>query len=319
MANLKMDFGSISCYCKRSRYYLFFEWEPAPFSTDGVGTPTFSSRFNPFRTTTADDSRCHMKSRPNRTKHSGAELAAIKKAIAAFAAAGCVWLMVGCAEVLVPGTLAGGGEAYRYTTDNVAKKTFVGDVGQVSAAAREALVKMGIELLSISTEDGETTITAATTELDISIEMKPITAHTTKVAVNAVEDYVLKDRATAVEILGQIDRALDHHASNDASSPRVFVRNQCRQPIEVIVYYLAGRNEPASWQTHGWFSLKPGQKKHVANTLNRYVYFYGESLLNHKMTWTGEMLHWFEGKRYPFFKVDMGTAMEDFTQSFICE
>ena len=31
------------------------------------------------------------------------------------------------------------------------------------------------------------------------------------------------------------------------------------------------------------------------------------------------MLHWFEGNRYPFFKVDMGTTLEDYTQSLNCE
>jgi len=246
-------------------------------------------------------------------------MSAVKKALAAIAAAGCVWLMVGCAEVVVPGTLTGGGEAYRYTTANVAKKTFMGDVERVTTATREALVKMGIELQSISTEDAETKITAATVELNITVKLKPITANTTKVSVNAVEDYVLKDKATADEILDQIDLALDDNASTEVSSPRVFVRNQCRHPIEVIVYYLAGQNGPASWQTRGWFSLDPGQLKYVADTHNRYIYFYGETPFNHKLTWSGETLHWFEGKRYPFFKVDMGTAMKDFTQSFTCE
>jgi len=279
----------------------------------------FPACFDPRRSKPVDDGRYNMNSRPNRMKSSGIEMAAIKNALAAIAAAGCVWLMVGCAEVLVPGTLAGGGEAYRYTTANVAKKTFMGDVRQVTAATRQALGKMGIELQSISTEDAETKITAATSELDITVEMKPITAHTTKVSVNAVEDYVLKDRATAVEILDQIELALDDNASAEVNAPRVFVRNQCRHPIEVIVYYLAGQNGPASWQARGWFSLDPGQKKYVADTQNRYIYFYGETPLNHKVTWTGEMLHWFEGKRYPFFKVDMGAAMNDFTQSFTCE
>jgi len=42
----------------------------------------------------------------------------IKQVFAGIAAISCVWLMAGCAEVLLPGTLAGGGEAYRYTTAN---------------------------------------------------------------------------------------------------------------------------------------------------------------------------------------------------------
>lgn len=246
-------------------------------------------------------------------------MVAIKKAFAGIAAISCAWLVAGCAEVLVPGTLAGGGEAYRYSTANVAKRTFMGNVDQVTAATRNALQKMGIQMQSISTEDAETEISASTAELDIAIEMKPITANTTKVSVNAVEDYVLKDQATAAEILDQIQLALDSNPSPDGSFPRVFVKNHCRHRIEVIVYYLAGQTGPESWQTRGWFRLDPGQKKYVADTHNRYIYFYGETPLNNKLTWAGDMLHWFEGNRYPFFKVDMGTALKDFTQTFNCE
>lgn len=246
-------------------------------------------------------------------------MTAIKKVFAGIAAISCAWLMAGCAEVLVPGTLAGGGEAYRYSTANVAKRTFMGNVDQVTAATRKALQKMGIQFQSISTEDAETEISASTAELDIAIEMKPITAHTTKVSVNAVEDYVLKDKATAAEVLDQIQLALDSNPSPDASFPRVFVKNRCRHRIEVIVYYLAGQTGPESWQTRGWFSLDPGQKKYVAVTHNRYIYFYGETPHNNKLTWAGDMSHWFEGNRYPFFKVDMGTTLKDFTQTFNCE
>ena len=54
---------------------------------------------------------------------------------------GFIWLMTGCTEVVVPGTMAGGGEYYRYTTSNVAKETMMGDVRDVTAAARSALKK----------------------------------------------------------------------------------------------------------------------------------------------------------------------------------
>ncbi len=246
-------------------------------------------------------------------------MAVIKKAVSGIAVISCVWLVAGCAEVLVPGTLAGGGEAYRYSTANVAQKTVMGNVDQVTAATRIALQNMGVQLQSISTEDTETEVTASTAELDITIEIKPISAKSTKVSVDAVKDYVFKDKATASQILDQIHNALDNNSSPDVSFPRVFVKNRCHHPIEVLVYYLAGKSEPESWQTSGWFGLYPGQKNHVADTHNRYIYFYGETSRNYKQTWTGDTLHWFEGKRYPFFKVDMGTTLKDFTQSFNCE
>ena len=246
-------------------------------------------------------------------------MVATKTTLAGIAAVCWVWLMAGCAEVLVPGTLAGGGEAYRYSTANVAKETFMGNVDEVTAATRSALQKMGIQFHSVSAEDDQTEITASTAELDISIELKPITASTTKVSVNAVEDRVFKDKATAEEILDQIRAALDSRLPADKSFPRVYVSNHCRHRIEVIVYYLTGQNGPPSWQTSGWFSLGPDQKKHVADTHNRYIYFYGETAPDKNLTWTGDVLQWFEGNRYPFFKVDMGTELKDFTQTFNCD
>jgi hypothetical protein len=53
-----------------------------------------------------------------------------------------IWWLMGCAEVIVPGTMTGGGEYYRYTTSNIAKETLMGDVRDVTAAARSALKKM---------------------------------------------------------------------------------------------------------------------------------------------------------------------------------
>jgi hypothetical protein len=89
--------------------------------------------------------------------------------------------------------------------------------------------------------------------------------------------------------------------------------------IDVIVYYLDGKNGPSSWQTRGWFSVEPGIKKHVVDTHNRYIYFYAETPSDKKKIWTGDLPQWFEGNRYRFFKVDMGTNLEDFTYTFDCK
>jgi len=243
----------------------------------------------------------------------------IRQLTAGISLISCIWLFAGCAEVVVPGTIAGGGEYYRYTTANVPKKTFIGNVRQVTAATQSALKKMDIQYHSLNHVDSETEMTASTDELDITITMKPITSTTTKVSVNAVKDHVIKDKATAAEILFQINTELERSTSPDKDYPKVFVKNNCHQPIDIIVYYLAGRNQPETWQTRGWFNVGPGQKKHVADTHNRYIYFYGETRSVDKLTWSGNILQWFEGKRYPFFKIDMGTALMDFTQSFSCD
>lgn len=243
----------------------------------------------------------------------------IKQIFAGLGLICCMWLQAGCTEMLVSGTFAGAGEYYRYTTTNVAEKTLMGTVSQVTAASRDALKKMDIQLHAVHSGDSETEVTAATTELDIRITMVPVTATSTKVTVNAVQDYVVKDRATAVEILSQITTELDRSRPSDNAVPRIYIKNECHRAIDVIVYYLAEKNEPQTWQTRGWFNLASGQKKYVADKHNRYVYFYGETQQTDKLIWAGDFFRWFKGKRYGFFKTDTGTNLVDFTQTFTCD
>ena len=244
----------------------------------------------------------------------------IKQAAAGIGLMIFMGLLSGCAEVLVPGTMAGGGEYYRYTTDNVAKETLMGDVRQITAAARSALKKMDIRLHSVDPYTDETVMNASTAELDISIKVVPVTANTTRVIVDAREDHIIKkDKATADEILSQIRIALARKDLQEELYSKVFVKNNCRRPIYVAVRYLAGKNEPEHWQTRGWFNLAAGQKKHIVDTHNRYLYFYAETRLQDKIYWGGEEFHWFEGERFGFFKADIGDTSQDVTQSFKCD
>lgn len=241
-----------------------------------------------------------------------------KQATAGLGLLGFIWLMAGCAEVAVPGAFTGAGEIYRYNTYNVEKKTLMGDVGQVQAATRSALKKMDVYFHSMKTEGYKTEIEASTTELDITITIEPVTSATTRVMVNAVEDRVFKDRATAAQILSQIEAELSRKPLAKNDFPKVFIKNDCRRTVDVIVYYLDGKNGPATWQTRGWFSVDPGKKKHVVDTHNRYIYFYAETSSGKKKIWPGDLPQWFEGKRYNFFQVDMGTSLADFTYAFSC-
>jgi hypothetical protein len=246
---------------------------------------------------------------------------AMKKFMAAgIGLMGCIGLLMGCAEVVVPGAMAGGGEYYRYATSNIAKETLIGDVRDVTAAARSALKKMGIRLHSVTPYTDETVMFASTPELDITLNIIPISASTTQVIVDAREDRsIKKDKATADEILSQIRAALSRNDSPPEAFSKVFVKNNCRRPIYVAIRFLAGKDEPEHWQTRGWFSLDAGQQKHIADTHNRYIYFYAETRLQDQIYWGGENFHWFEGKRFGFFKADFGNDPEDFTQSFSCD
>jgi hypothetical protein len=244
----------------------------------------------------------------------------IKQAAAGIGLIGFMGLLMGCTEVVVPGAMAGGGEYYRYTTDNVAKETLMGDVRQVTAAARNALRKMDIRLHSVDPYTDETVMNASTAELDITIKIMQVTTSTTRVSVDAREDHIIKkDKPTADQILSQIRSALAHKDSQEELYSNVFVKNNCRRPIYVAVRYLAGKNEPEHWQTRGWFKLASGQKKHIVDTHNRFVYFYAETRVKDKLYWGGEDFYWFEGQRFGFFKADIGNASEDVTQSFKCD
>jgi len=160
----------------------------------------------------------------------------IKRALTGIGLLVWIWLFAGCAEVVVPGTLAGGGEVYRYTTGNIAKRTFVSNVDQITKATRRALRKMNIHYLSTSTRVSETEMKAETEELDITISMTPITAATTRVDVDAVKESVFKDKATAAEILYQIELELKQNTSADNDFPRVFAKNECH-PVRSISWF----------------------------------------------------------------------------------
>jgi hypothetical protein len=150
---------------------------------------------------------------------------AMKKVMAAgIGLVGSIWWLMGCAEVIVPGTMAGGGEYYRYTTSNIAKKTLMGDVRDVTAATRSALKKMDIRVHSVTPYTDETVMFASTPELDITINIVPISASTTQVIVDAREDHIIKkDKATADEILSQIRIALARNDSPQEAFSKVFV------------------------------------------------------------------------------------------------
>ena len=233
---------------------------------------------------------------------------------------GCIVLLSGCTEVVVPGAMAGGGEYYRYTTSNIAKATVMGDERVVRAAARKALTRMDLQVHSVTPYTDETVILASTPELAINIKIVPVTSKTTQVIVDAKEDHIIKkDKATADAILAQIRQTLAGKDSVEHRFSNVFVKNNCKHRIYVAVRFLTAKNEPEHWATRGWFAVNAGQKKHIADTRNRFIYFYAETRLKDQIYWGGDDFHWFEGRRFGFFKADFGNDSGDITQSFGCE
>ena len=226
-----------------------------------------------------------------------------------------LWLF-GCAQVIIPGTMAGAGEYMRYTTTNVPKRTLLGSQKEVSAATLIALKKMNIKVPK--GETGVSPITASTAELLITITIEPITPTTTRVKVDAAKGQVVKDKATADKILDQIQAELSDPDTTSDGLSRIFIKNNCNIPIDVAIHYLDGQSNLGNWRSDGWFRLMPGEKRSAVNTKGRYVYFYAVSPADISSEWSGTFIQQLQGDRYGFFKVDLGIGAVDFTQLFNC-
>jgi hypothetical protein len=108
----------------------------------------------------------------------------------------------GCVSILVAG--AGGGIAYTIT--NIAYKTVSYPSGEVAAAVHQALIKMEIrDLWREQTADGMK-ITAETPDLTIYVYIDTITPKATKIGVDARKSLIMKDVATAAEIIDQVNK-----------------------------------------------------------------------------------------------------------------
>lgn len=122
-----------------------------------------------------------------------------------------VFLLAGCEflPLAVPLVVSGAGGGVAYTVTNVAYKTFSYPMKKVEGAAHTALKKMEIkEVKREASDDENVRIVAATKNLSIYIDLEMITPATTKISVNAKRNTVLKDKATATEIIEQTERAL---------------------------------------------------------------------------------------------------------------
>ena len=113
-------------------------------------------------------------------------------------------LLSGCAAV----ALTGAGVGVSYTLSNVAYRTFSSPGDQVHTATIDALKKMGIKIVDDYKSENGRTINASTKELDIEINLEEVTLKTTQIKVDARKSIVLKDKATAAEIINQVGKIL---------------------------------------------------------------------------------------------------------------
>jgi len=110
-------------------------------------------------------------------------------------------LLSGCAAI----ALTGAGAGISYTLSNVAYRSFSSPMDRVHQATIAALKKMDIKIIDDSKSEDGRTITSTTKELDIVINLDEVTSKTTQIKVDARKRAVLKDKATAAEIINQVE------------------------------------------------------------------------------------------------------------------
>jgi hypothetical protein len=104
--------------------------------------------------------------------------------------------------------LTGAGVGVSYTLSNVAYRSFSSPMDRVHHATIAALKKMEIKVIDDSKSEDGRIITAVTKGLDIVINLEEVTSKTTQIKVDARKRVVLKDKATAAEIINQVGKIL---------------------------------------------------------------------------------------------------------------
>ena len=123
----------------------------------------------------------------------------------------CLGLLLGgCAAGPVGITLFGIGTAtgVSYTLSGYAYKTFTASIKKVNAATETALERMGIQIESREVSSDKIIIKGKAVERQVEVSLEALTPKATRIRTVVMENSVLKDRATATEIILQTEQVL---------------------------------------------------------------------------------------------------------------
>ena len=124
-----------------------------------------------------------------------------------FLAAGTA-LVSGCAAVALTAAGVGAAVGVNHTLNGIVYKTFSEPLPKVKRATLTALKQMEIPIETVEkTKQGEL-IKAKAANRAIEVEFESLTPKTTRMRVVADSDGLIKDSATATEIILQTERAL---------------------------------------------------------------------------------------------------------------
>jgi Protein of unknown function (DUF3568) len=117
-------------------------------------------------------------------------------------------LTSGCAAVALTALGVGGAVGVNHTLNGIVYKTFTEPLPKVKRATLTALKQMEIAVDAVEkTKQGEV-IKAKASNRAIEVEFEALTPKTTRMRVVADSDGLIKDSATATEIILQTERAL---------------------------------------------------------------------------------------------------------------
>jgi hypothetical protein len=103
-----------------------------------------------------------------------------------------------------------GGTGVNYTLDSVAYKTFAASEPELRTATLRTLKRMAIDVTENQATESGRQITATAGDRAVDIELDRITAKTSRMRVNVKKGWILRDRATAGEIIVQTEKSLEH-------------------------------------------------------------------------------------------------------------
>jgi hypothetical protein len=134
----------------------------------------------------------------------------------AFRAIGLVAVAVvaqGCAgmglTLLTIGAGIGAGTGTSHILDSIAYKTFATPLEILERATVQTLRRLDMPVKSHESTDARRLIVARAGERTVEIELDRLTAKTARMRVDVRQNWLLRDRATAVEIIAQTDQTLD--------------------------------------------------------------------------------------------------------------
>ena len=115
----------------------------------------------------------------------------------------------GCESLAITTFAIGASTGVQHTINGVGYRTFTAPSSKVTTAALAALEGMGIQVKNRKSTASGDVITAATPDRSIELEVERISSNTTRLRAVATHDAVLRDGATAYEIIMQTERMLD--------------------------------------------------------------------------------------------------------------